>query len=473
MNIVLLLPELILATFACLVIIVDLFLPETAKDVDLSLILAGFVASAGASVALIGRNTTSFSGMLVVDNFAIFFQLAFLAAAALVALSSVAFLSRHPGREGEFYALLAFSTVGMMLMASTRDLISIYIALELTSISLYLLAGIAKGDVKSSEAAIKYLLLGALSSAVLLYGMAILYGLTGSTDLGEIAKVIGNAASPALLLAMSLVAAGFGFKIAVVPFQMWAPDVYEGAPTPVTAFLSVASKAAGFAVVIRVFTVALGAVQPEWISLFAVLSALTMVLGNVVALTQRNIKRMLAYSSIGHAGYLLMGVAAANVAGISSVMFYLAGYTVTNLAAFGVVILASRAIPDDTIEGYSGLHRRSPILALILALSLLSLAGLPPMVGFFAKFYLFAAAYQAGLVWLVVLGLLTSAISLFYYTWVIRQMYLVAPASEEPIQFQTTAFVSVAAAILAVFVLGIYSDPFVSFARVAVASMVH
>ena len=473
MNIVLLLPELILATFACLVIIVDLFLPETAKDVDLSLILAGFVASAGASVALIGRNTTSFSGMLVVDNFAIFFQLAFLAAAALVALSSVAFLSRHPGREGEFYALLAFSTVGMMLMASTRDLISIYIALELTSISLYLLAGIAKGDVKSSEAAIKYLLLGALSSAVLLYGMAILYGLTGSTDLGEIAKVIGNAASPALLLAMSLVAAGFGFKIAVVPFQMWAPDVYEGAPTPVTAFLSVASKAAGFAVVIRVFTVALGAVQPEWISLFAVLSALTMVLGNVVALTQRNIKRMLAYSSIGHAGYLLMGVAAANVAGISSVMFYLAGYTVTNLAAFGVIILASRAIPDDTIEGYSGLHRRSPILALILALSLLSLAGLPPMVGFFAKFYLFAAAYQAGLVWLVVLGLLTSAISLFYYTWVIRQMYLVAPASEEPIQFQTTAFVSVAAAILAVFVLGIYSDPFVSFARVAVASMVH
>ena len=473
MDIVLLLPELILATFACLVILVDLVLPETAKNVDLSLILAGFVASAGATVALIGRNTTSFYGMLVVDNFAIFFMLAFLAAAALVALSAVAFLKRHPGREGEFYGLLAFSTTGMMLMASTRELISIYLALELTSISLYLLAGMAKGDAKSSEAAIKYLLLGALSSAVLLYGMAVLYGLTGSTDLGEIATALGKSSSPALLLAMSLVAAGFGFKIAAVPFQMWAPDVYEGAPTPVTAFLSVASKAAGFAVIIRVFTVAFAAVQPEWISLFAVLSALTMVLGNVVALTQRNIKRMLAYSSIGHAGYLLMGVAAANVAGISSVMFYLAGYTVTNIAAFGVVILASRAIPDDTIEGYSGLHRRSPVLALILALSLLSLAGLPPMVGFFAKFYLFAAAYQAGLVWLVVLGLLTSAISLFYYTWVIRQMYLVAPTSEEPIRFPTAAFVSVAAALVAIFALGIYSDPFVSFARLAVTSMVH
>ena len=473
MDIVLLLPELILATFACLVIIVDLFLPETAKDVDLSLILVGFVASAGATIALIGRNTTSFYGMLVVDNYAIFFKLLFLAAGALVALSAVAFLKRHPGREGEFYGLLALSTTGMMLMASTRELISIYLALELTSISLYLLAGMAKRDRRSSEAAIKYLLLGALSSAILLYGMAVLYGLTGSTDLGEIATALGKNSSPALLLSMSLVAAGFGFKIAVVPFQMWAPDVYEGAPTPVTAFLSVASKAAGFAVVIRVFTVAFPAVQADWISLFAVLSALTMVLGNVVALTQRNIKRMLAYSSIGHAGYVLMGVAAANVAGISSVMFYLAGYTVTNLAAFGVVILASRAIPDDTIEGYSGLHRRSPVLALILALSLLSLAGLPPMVGFFAKFYLFAAAYQAGLVWLVVLGLLTSAISLFYYTWVIRQMYLVAPTNEEPIRFPTTAFVSVAAAAVAIFALGIYSDPFVSFARVAVTSMVH
>lgn len=472
MDIVLLAPELILATFACLVIVVDLFLPASSKDVDLSLIIVGFVASAGATIGLIGRNTTSFFGMLVVDDFAIFFKLAFLAAAALVALSAIPFLKRYPGREGEFYGLLAFSTTGMMLMASTRELISIYLALELTSISLYLLAGLAKRDVKSSEAAIKYLLLGAMSSAVLLYGMTVLYGISGSTDLGEIAKSLGTASSPALLLAMSLVAAGFGFKIAAVPFHMWAPDVYEGAPTPVTAFLSVASKAAGFVVVIRVFTVAFAGVQPQWTALFVVLSALTMVLGNVVALTQKNIKRMLAYSSIGHAGYVLMGVAVANIAGISSVMFYLVGYTVTNLAAFGVVALASRAIPDDSIEGYSGLHRRSPILALILALSLLSLAGLPPMVGFFAKFYIFAAAYQVGLVWLVVLGLLTSAISLFYYTWVIRQMYLVAPASEEPISFPTPAFVSVAAALAAVFVLGLYSDPFVSFARLAVTAMV-
>ncbi len=473
MDITLLLPELILAVFASLVILVDLYLPPNAKEVNLWVSLVGIAGAAASAVALAGRNATSFYGMLVVDDYAIFFKLAFLLAAALVALSATAFVKRHPGSEGEFYGLLLFSTIGMMLMASTRELISIYLALELTSISLYLLAGVAKRDLKSSEASLKYLLLGAMSSAILLYGMALLYGLSGTTELGGIAKTIGERTSPALLLGMSMVAAGFGFKIAAVPFQMWAPDVYEGAPTPVTAFLSVASKAAGFAVIIRVFTVALPAIQPEWVNIFAVLSALTMIMGNIVALSQRNIKRMLAYSSIGHAGYLLMGVAAATVSGVSSVMFYLLGYTVTNLVAFGVVVLASRAIPDDTIEGYSGLHRRSPLLALALAIALLSLAGLPPMVGFFAKFYLFAAAYQAGLTWLVVIGLLMSAVSLFYYTWVIRQMYLVAPTSEEPIQFPTASYVSVAAALAMVFVFGIYSDPFLAFARGAVQAMVH
>lgn len=466
-------PELILATFASLVILVDLFLSPAAKRVNLYLAMVGIAASAAAAVSLIGRNTTSFSGLLVVDDFAIFFQLAFLLAAALVALSAVAFLERYPGAEGEFYGLMLFSTTGMMLMAGTRELVSIYLALELTSISLYLLAGLAKRDRKSSEAALKYLLLGALSSAILLYGMALLYGLSGTTDLAGIAKVVGQGSSPALLMAMALVASGFGFKIAAVPFQMWAPDVYEGAPTPVTAFLSVASKAAGFSVVIRVFTVAMGGIQADWVTLFAVLSALTMTLGNVVALTQQNIKRMLAYSSIGHAGYLLLGVAAATVSGVSSVMFYLLAYTVTNVAAFTVVILASTAIPDDRIEGYSGLHRRAPLLAFAMAVSLLSLAGLPPMAGFFAKFYLFAAAYQAGLVWLVVLGLINSAISLFYYVWVIRQMYLVAPSDEEPVRFPATAFASLVVAVVAVLALGIFSDPFVSFARLAVAGLVH
>lgn len=466
-------PELILATFASLVILVDLFLSPAAKRVNLYLAMVGIAASAAAAVSLIGRNTTSFSGLLVVDDFAIFFKLAFLLAAALVALSAVAFLERYPGAEGEFYGLMLFSTTGMMLMAGTRELVSIYLALELTSISLYLLAGLAKRDRKSSEAALKYLLLGALSSAILLYGMALLYGLSGTTDLAGIAKAVGQGSSPVLLLAMALVASGFGFKIAAVPFQMWAPDVYEGAPTPVTAFLSVASKAAGFSVVIRVFTVAMGGIQADWVTLFAVLSALTMTLGNVVALTQQNIKRMLAYSSIGHAGYLLLGVAAATVSGVSSVMFYLLAYTVTNVAAFTVVILASTAIPDDRIEGYSGLHRRAPLLAFAMAVSLLSLAGLPPMAGFFAKFYLFAAAYQAGLVWLVVLGLINSAISLFYYVWVIRQMYLVAPSDEEPVRFPATAFASLVVAVVAVLALGIFSDPFVSFARLAVAGLVH
>jgi len=473
LDVTLLAPEIVLAVFACLVILVDLLLSPEVKRVNLYLTLVGIAASAVAALSLVGRNTTSFYGMLVVDDFAIFFKLAFLLAAALVALSAVAFLERNPGTEGEFYGLLLFSTTGMMLMAGTRELISIYVALELTSISLYLLAGLSKRDMKSSEAALKYLLLGALSSAVLLYGMALLYGLSGSTDLAGIAKAVGRGTSPALLLAMSLVAAGFGFKIAAVPFQMWAPDVYEGAPTPVTAFLSVASKAAGFAVVIRVFTVAMGNIQPEWTTLFAVLAALTMTLGNVVAIAQRNIKRMLAYSSIGHAGYLLLGVAAATVSGVSGVLFYLLVYTVTNVAAFTVVIMASRAVPDDSIEGYAGLHRRSPLLSLALAISLLSLAGLPPMAGFFAKFYLFAAAYQAGLVWLVVLGLLNSAISLYYYVWVIRQMYLAAPADDAPVRFPMPASVSLGAALVGIFAFGLLSDPLFTFARLAVGGMVH
>jgi NADH-quinone oxidoreductase subunit N len=470
-NLYLLAPEITMVVFACLVIFVNLIRPDGARRASLFVALAGIVAAAAVTVSLVGQNAIAFYGTLVVDDYAIFFKLAFLLAAALVALSAVPFLERDPGREGEFYALMMLSTTGMMLMAGTRELISIYLALELTSISLYILAGVAKRDRKSSEAALKYLLLGALASAVLLYGMALLYGLSGTTELAGIAEAVALGTSPALLLAMALVAAGFGFKIAAVPFQMWAPDVYEGAPTPVTAFLSVASKAAGFAVLIRVFTIAFGDIQLQWTALFAILAALTMIVGNVVAVVQRNIKRMLAYSSIGHAGYILLGVAAATISGLSSVLFYLLAYTVTNIAAFTVVVICSRAVPDDSIEGYAGLHRRSPFLSLAMAASLLSLAGLPPMVGFFAKLYIFAAAYQAGLWWLVVLGLLMSAVSLYYYTYVIRQMYLVAPTDESPIRFSAPAFVSLSVAVVAVFALGILSNPFFAFAETAVGGM--
>lgn len=471
MDVTLLAPELILAVFAALVILVEL-LPLGAKRASLYLALLGIAASAAMSVSLVGRNETSFFGTLVVDDFAVFFKLAFLLAAALVVLSAEDFLRRQPGVEGEFYGLMLFTTAGMMLMAGTRELISIYVALELASISLYLLAGLAKKDRKSSEAAIKYMLLGALSSAVLLYGMALLYGLSGTTELAGIAAALGQSRSPALLLAMALVLAGFGFKVAAVPFQMWAPDVYEGAPTPVTAFLSVASKAAGFAVLVRVFTVAIPELQPDWVALFAVLSALTMTIGNVAAIPQQNIKRMLAYSSIGHAGYLLMGVAAATSLGVSSLLFYLLVYMVTNVAAFTVVIVASRAAPDDQISGYAGLHRRSPLLSFAMAASLLSLAGLPPMAGFFAKLYLFAAVFQAGLAWLVVVGLLNSAISLYYYAQVVRQMYLVAPTDERPVRFPAPAFLSLAVALVGVFALGVVSDPFLAFAQTAVTGMV-
>jgi len=473
LDIALLAPELITALSGSLAILVGAFLPR-ARRASLYLALLGIALAAAACVLLIGRNTTSFFGTLVVDDFAIFFKLVFLLAAALVALASGDFSHRHSGIEGEFHGLLLFATTGMMLMAGTRELISLYLALELASISLYLMAGLARRDQKSSEAALKYLLLGALSSAVLLYGMALLYGLSGTTDLAGIARAVGQTTSPALLLGMVLVASGFAFKIAAVPFQMWAPDVYEGAPTPVTAFLSVASKAAGFAALVRVFTVALPSLQPDWVALFVVLSALTMTLGNVAAIPQTNIKRMLAYSSIGHAGYLLMGVAAATALGLSSLLFYLLAYTVTNVAAFVVVIAASQTVPDDQISGYAGLHRRSPFLSFALAASLLSLAGLPPMAGFFAKLYLFAAAFQAGLTWLVVLGLLNSAISLYYYSQVVRQMYLVPPAEEQPVRvlFPRLALLSLSVALAGVFALGILSDPFLAFAQAAVSGMV-
>ncbi|MFQ5827411.1 MAG: NADH-quinone oxidoreductase subunit N, partial [Dehalococcoidia bacterium] len=344
MNWNLLTPELSLAVFAMAVIIADLFLER--KGILAALSVAGLVVAVGFTLALWGGEPgTAFGGMLVVDEFALFFKFLFAGAAILVILASVDYVNKFSRFQGEYYALVLLATMGMMFMAGTGELVSIYIALELASISLYVLAGFLK-DPKSSEAGLKYLLLGAVASAVLLYGMVLIFGLTGETHLGKIAEAIrgvgGPWESPALLLGIVFLVAGFGFKIASVPFQMWVPDVYEGAPTPITAYLSVASKAAGFAVILRVFFVAfggLGWLSLDWGMLFAVLAAITMTLGNVVALAQTNIKRLLGYSSIAHAGYIMIGLAAVGVGtgadalGRSGVLFYLAGYAVTNLGA--------------------------------------------------------------------------------------------------------------------------------------------
>ncbi|MDP2726087.1 MAG: NADH-quinone oxidoreductase subunit N, partial [Dehalococcoidia bacterium] len=323
-------------------------------------------------------------------------------------------------------------------------------------------------DAKSSEAGIKYLLLGAVSSAILLYGMALLYGSTGSTQLNEIASGIqqsmqgDRAILPAILLGTVLMVGGFGFKIAAVPFHMWAPDVYEGAPTPITGFLTSASKAAGFAVILRVFYVALGNRLPlpvEWPTLFAVLSALTMTVGNLAAIPQTNIKRMLAYSSIAHAGFMLVGVAAFSSQGVGGVIYYLLGYTFTTMGAFAAIVAISDHLGSDLIADYSGMARRAPLLAFILAVCLASLIGLPPTVGFVAKIYVFWAALNQGLLWLVVFGVLNSVISAYYYLRVMRAMYLGTPASEERLPVSKPLVVALVVALIAVLAIGLYPQP--------------
>lgn len=426
-------PEICLCSFAIVVILLDLFLPG--KKVLPAVSIVGLAISFGLSLSLWDQKESLFNNMLVVDNFSLFFQLLFSGIAILVILASTDYAFRFRRFQGEYYALILISTMGMMLMASTRELISIYIALELTSISLYVLAGFLK-DPKSTEAGLKYLLLGAVASAVLLYGMALVFGLTGQTSLEKIAASLPSGRvwdTPALLMGLVFLIAGFGFKIASVPFQMWVPDVYEGAPTPITAYLSVASKGAGFAIILRVFLEAFGDVSPDWTMIFAVLSVISMTLGNVVAIAQTNIKRMLGYSSIAQAGYLMIGLAAASVLGQSGLLFFLACYAVTNLGAFIAVIAISNKIDSDVIADYSGMGKRAPLLALALTLCLVSLTGLPPTAGFLAKLYIFNAAVQYDLIWLVIIAVINTAISAYYYFRVVRVMWFVAPISEEKV----------------------------------------
>jgi NADH-quinone oxidoreductase subunit N len=344
------------------------------------------------------------------------------------------------------------------------------VALELTSLSLYALVGFLK-DPKSSEASLKYLLLGAVASATLLFGMALVFGLTGQTQLGEISNSIkdmplgGVVDNPALLLGLIFLVAGFGFKIATVPFQMWVPDVYEGAPTPITGYLSVASKAAGFAIILRVFLEAFGGVSPDWAMIFAILSAISMTVGNVVAIAQTNIKRMLGYSSIAQAGYLMIGLAAVTVLGQSGLLFFLVSYAVTNLGAFIAIIAISNKVDSDLIADYAGMGRRAPWLALGLTLCLVSLTGLPPTAGFLAKFYLFNAAVHHELVWLVVVAVINSVISAYYYFKVIKVMWFEPPTSEERVPSSWALRTALSIACLGVLVLFFLPSPLLGVAQ--------
>jgi NADH-quinone oxidoreductase subunit N len=369
----------------------------------------------------------------------------------------------------------------MTLMAATTDLISLYVSVELTSISLYALVSFLK-DKKSTEAALKYLLLGAVASAVLLYGMALVFGFTGQTHLGAIAGALGTMklssliSSPALLMGIVMMIAGFGFKIAAVPFQMWVPDVYEGAPTPITAYLSVGSKAAGFAIILRVFFSAFDVsywLSHGWGTIFAALAVITMTLGNVVAIPQTNIKRMLGYSSIAQAGYLMVGLAAlgyapaSSVAGQSGVMFFLASYALTNLGAFIAIIIITNKLNSDEIADFAGMGRRAPLLALALTFSLISLVGIPPAAGFMGKFYLFRAAVLNDLLWLVVIAVINSVISAYYYLRVVKVMWFNEPPSAEKMPSSNMPRVALAFCALGVLLLGVIPGSVMRLAEIA------
>lgn len=469
------LPEVVLSLVAMSILILDFIAPRGKRDWLGYLSVLGVLLTLVALLPKWGATQSAFSGQYLSDPFALFFKILFLASAGLIILMSIGYLRGEGADRGEFYALILFATLGMMLMASAVDLLILYIGLETMSISIYVLAGFLKRDRRSNEAALKYLLMGGFSSAVILYGMVMLYGLTGAIGLKEIASALtpGTLSNPALILAMVMLAAGFGFKIAAVPFHMYIPDVYEGAPTPVAALLSAASEIAGLVILLRVFFVAIPGLQDRWALLFYVLSLLTMTVGNIVAIVQSNIKRMLAYSSISHIGYLLIGVVAGRELGISATLLYALVYALMTLGAFAMVILLCVGeVKGERIDDFTGLAQRSPIAAAAMLILLLSLAGVPPTAGFVGKLFLFGAAIERGYIWLALVAVLNSVISLFYYMKVAVAMYMRdVPSSGLALSPSRPLRVALVVAVVGTLAIGIYPGPFLNLARSSIAGL--
>jgi len=480
-------PETALIVTLCVALVADLLFRRS-RLVSAWIVTAGLVAA----LLLLGRQSSSaaasvFGGMYVVDSFSIFFKYVILATALIIILFSLFSNELNQGKRrlGEYYSLLAAMTLGMILMTGASNLLMMYLSLELTSISSYILAGFTKEAPDSSEASLKYVIYGALASGMMLYGISILYGLTGSVDIYAINNALssGNVNSIALVIAGILTVVGFGYKISAVPFHFWTPDVYEGAPITITAFLSVASKAAGFAMMIRFFKVSF--IDPasgsltlgswaslpgfEWNQVLAVVSVLSMTLGNLVAIWQNNLKRMLAYSSIAHAGYMLLGVVVLSNSGIAAVLIYFVIYLFMNLGAFYTVMIVANRTGSEDIEAYKGLGYRSPLIGVAMTVFLLSLTGIPPTAGFVGKLYLFAALISAKWFWLAIIGVLNSVVSLYYYVRILRNMFLREPEGDTgAIRLTAAQTLLLLLLLIPTILLGVYFTPLVELAQASV-----
>ncbi len=473
-NFLLLLPEFIVTGLAFVVLGLDLFLPERRKWVLPIVAVVGLVVALVVSLRYLwGVSDSLYDGVIRVDGYALFFKAFFIALGGVVVLVSVDFVRRNLEHPGEYYGILLFTVVAMMLLAASGELLTAYISLELLSFGLYVLVAYDRYNAKSNEGATKYILLGAFSSALLLFGISQVYGLLGTTRFDEISSALSSAdaLSPGLILGIALIIAGLGFKVAAVPFHMWAPDAYEGAPIPITAHLAVGSKAAAFALVLRLFAEAFMPIVEQWQILLIGLAVITMLLGNLVALAQRNLKRLLAYSSVGQVGYLLMGVAALAATGSGGVslelshlasngiMLHLVAYAVTNMAAFLCLAAIYNITGRDDIAGMAGVARRAPLVGLVFAVSLFSLAGLPIFVGFTSKFYLFNAAAAQGLLWVAGIAIFSSLISLYYYLQVVRQLYIEPAEDAAPIPVPRLTLGVLGALFAGMVGLGVYPAP--------------
>lgn len=477
-NLISIAPMAIVFAWASALLLFDLFfVPRGSSRLTGYLAIVGLVLAGLAAIPLWGSEMTGFSGMIVLDNYALTLTWIFLMVGIITIAISLDYLPRQDIEQGEFYPLIMFAVGGMLLMVQGTELIILFLGVELLSITLYILTGFAYPRLTSEEAAMKYLLLGAFAAGFFVYGIALIYGAVGTVNLFEIGRRLSapaaDGADLTLLLAGSgLVLVAFGFKIALVPFHMWTPDVYEGSPTPVAAFMSVGTKGAALAALLRILQLALPTLQDVWTPLLAILAALTMIIGNLGAIAQRNVKRMLAYSSIGHAGYIILGIMAVSDLGAQSFLFYMLAYALTNLGAFAVVIaLEQRGESAWHLDDFAGLWKRQGMLAIAMSVFMLSLAGVPPTAGFVGKFFVFTAAWEQGLGWLALIGVLTSAIAAFFYLRIIVRMFMHEPVREvQPLLYRGLS-IGIGIAVVGTLLFGLIPTPIVNLAQRSVIAL--